>query len=125
MRHERWVHHVEARAVGEAVAPRAVQQAALARAPMPRMAPPAKAATACRETPLAAADVAAAARGVAGAYAGATPTAWFDAHADSAAVPGASCSTFDTEMGSLDMGMLCFEAACAPPSVAAFECGEV
>ncbi|KAH8050548.1 hypothetical protein JL721_11372 [Aureococcus anophagefferens] len=48
---------------------------------------------------------------------------WYGDHADSPAVPGATCgTTLPTEMEGVDLGMLCFDAACAPPSVAAFEC---
>ncbi|KAH8097216.1 hypothetical protein JL720_98 [Aureococcus anophagefferens] len=81
--------------------------------------PPAKTRTACAAAPLSAADERDQLAAVASYYA----RDWYGDHADSPAVPGATCgTTLPTEMEGVDLGMLCFDAACAPPSVAAFEC---
>ena len=54
---------------------------------------------------------------------GRTPTSWFADNADSPDVPGATCtSAYATEMADTDIGMLCFDAACAPPNARAFSC---
>lgn len=54
---------------------------------------------------------------------GDTPTSWFDLHVDSPSTPGATCgSQFATEMTGVDMGALCFDAACAPPQVLKLDC---
>ena len=81
--------------------------------------PPAKTRTACAAAPLSAADERDQLAAVASYYA----RDWYGDHTDSPAVPGATCgTTLPTEMEGVDLGMLCFDAACAPPSVAAFEC---
>jgi len=79
---------------------------------------PVKAPTACAETPLGDADAAAQLDAAYGYYAsGRTPTSWFADNADSPDVPGATCtSAYATEMADTDIGMLCFDAACAPPN---------
>ncbi|KAJ1457465.1 hypothetical protein M885DRAFT_426354, partial [Pelagophyceae sp. CCMP2097] len=48
---------------------------------------------------------------------------WFDGNNDLGSVPGATCtSRFHTKAFGEDIGAPCFDAACAPPRVAAFRC---
>lgn len=55
---------------------------------------------------------------------GPTPTSWFDLHKDRQETPGATCASYvSTEMTGVDIGALCFDAACAPPLVKEFICG--
>lgn len=80
--------------------------------------------SACREIPLDGAEKTNLLNAAKDYYTqGHTPTSWFDQHVDSPATPGATCgSQFETEMTGVDMGALCFEAACAPPQVRNLDC---